>query len=282
MNLSIEGEYVGIPESEYRKSEGVSQSELKEFGNAASPLHYRSQKPKEATSDMEFGSVCHFAILQPELLSSSIYLRPETYPAKDKKTGAVEQKDWHGASDWCKDWIENHSDKPVLKTQDLERVQKIARRIHYIPEVASALKNGQKEVCHVKRDMETGLLLKCRVDLQAVDKEGKIWLFDFKKVQSGCATEREFGKACMDYGYFIQASYYLNITGADRFVFVPFDDDEPFDARLFEPGPDELNYGYRKWRSLLDAYAKCKKEDLWPGYPSGIKTLNGPKWMGEQ
>ena len=124
------------------------------------------------------------------------------------------------------------------------RVNKIADRIRFIPEISAALKSGQKEVSFLKRDPETGLMVKCRADLVAVDASGLTWIFDFKKVQSGEASERAFQKSCADYGYFIQASYYLNITGASRFVFVAFDDDEPFDACMYEPDNDALAAGY--------------------------------------
>lgn len=277
-DLLSEGSYSNVPEPEYRAADAVSQSELKEFGNAATPLHFKSKKPKEATPDMEFGTVCHTAILQPEFLSSSFYEKPEQYLHEDKKGGST-WKSWNGNAEVCKDWLSTHSDKPILTSEKVKSVHKIAERIRFIPEVSAALKAGQKELTHIKRDLETGLLLKCRVDLQCVDADGKIWIFDFKKVQSGCATEKEFADSCANYGYFIQASYYLNITGADRFIFVPFDDAEPFDACLFEPGSDELALGYRQWRKLLNDYAKCKKEDLWPGYPTGIRNLNMPKWM---
>lgn len=279
-DLIQEGSYSNVPEPIYRAADAVSQSELKEFGNAASPLHFKARKPKEPTPDMEFGVVSHTAILQPELLASSYYERPDEYLHKEKN-GEVTKKKWNGNADVCKKWLEERTDLPILTSEKVKAVTKIAERIRFIPEVSAALKTGQKELSHIKRDLETGLLLKCRVDLQAVDADGKIWIFDFKKVQSGCATEREFAKSCANYGYFIQASYYLNITGADRFIFVPFDDDEPYDACLFEPGPDELSLGYRQWRKLLNDYAKCKKEDLWPGYPSGIRNLNMPKWMEE-
>jgi hypothetical protein len=108
--------------------------------------------------------------------------------------------------------------------------------------------------------------------------DGSTWIFDPKKVQSGEANERDFGKSCATYGYHIQSASYLEITGASKFVFVPFDDESPFDACQFELDADALRLGYREWRRLLLSYSKCVKEDHWPGYASGVRKIALPKW----
>lgn len=278
--MNEEGVYPGVPEEAYRSSEGISQSELKEFGSAATPLHFKTRKPKEATPDMEFGTVCHAAILQPELLHLAYHLQPKEYEAEEKGKKVI--KPWHNGATVCKDWIKAHSDRPVMTEAQMVRVNKIAERIRYIPEFKGALDIGQREVAFVKRDEQTGLLLKCRCDLVATDTAGVTWIFDLKKVQRGCATHSEFSQSAGNYGYFIQASFYLHVTGATRFIFVPFDDDDPFDACLFEPSHESLNLGYQQWRKMLDSYAQCLKEDLWNGYKSGIQRLEAPKWLKAQ
>jgi len=278
--MTEEGVYPGVSEEIYRASPGISQSELKAFGEEATPLHFKSRKPKEATEDMEFGTVCHAAILQPELLHLAYYLQPKEYVAEVK--GKMVNKPWHGGAEVCKEWVKTHSDRPVMTEEQMVRVNKIAERIRYIPEFRGALDIGQREVAFMKRDPETGLMLKCRCDLVAVDTSGITWIFDLKKVQRGCATHSEFSQSSGNYGYFIQASFYKFVTGATRFIFVPFDDSDPFDACLFEPDAESLEIGFKQWRKLLTSYAQCLKEDLYPGYPSGIQSLSVPKWLKSQ
>jgi hypothetical protein len=275
--LESEGAYTDIPEEIYRAAAGISQSELKEFGDAASPLHFKTRKPKEATEDMEFGTVCHTAILEPANLPYAYHLQPKEYEGEEK--GKKVMKPWSNAANVCKEWNKTHANRPVLDAEQIMRVNKIADRIRYIPEFKAALDIGQKEVAFLKRDPVTGLMLKCRCDLVANDTSGITWIFDLKKVQRGCATHEEFSKSSGNYGYFIQASFYQFVTGASRFIFVPFDDSDPFDACLFEPDAESLEIGYQQWRKLLTSYAQCVKEDLWPGYPSGIQPLSVPKWM---
>ena len=269
-----EGIYLNLPMEDYRKAEGVSQSELKEFGRAATPLHFRHRKKKEPTPDMEFGTVCHAAILQPELLESAYHLKPETYP--DEKGN---QKPWMGQANWCKQWLKDHSDRPVMTKADMVRVAAIATNARKLEMFSAALENGQTEVSFFKRDDETGLMLKARCDLLAETADGSTWIFDPKKVQSGEANQEDFGRQAYNLGYLIQAASYLEITGASKFVFVPFDDEAPYAACLWEPDSDAIAFGYREWRRLLREYNQCVRSDAWPGYPIGIGKLKLPSFV---
>jgi len=273
-----EGVFTDLPAEIYHSANAVSKSLLWEFHEASTPLHFKHRKKKEATADMEFGTVAHCAILQPDLLHAAYHLRPETYEAEIR--GKLVTKPWHGSSDTCKVWIASHQDRPVMTQEQLNKLPMIRERMLALPEFGSALKTGQTEVSFFKRDEETGLMLKCRCDLVANTTDNQTWIFDPKKVQPGEANERDFGKSCATFGYHVQMMSYLAITGASRFVFVPFDDSEPFDACQFELDQDAQNAGYQEWRRLLLAYAKCVKEDRWPGYLSGVRKIALPKWAG--
>jgi len=275
-----EGIHLNLTEKEYRDDPAISQSQLKAFGEAATPLHYQAALKaggKKQTDDMAFGTVCHAAVLTPERFADSYYLQPEEYEAEVR--GKKVMKPWHGGADACKDWLACHADKPVMTGDDLIRVSKIRERLLKLQPFASALEHGQKEVAFFKRDEETGLMLKCRVDLIATANDGTTMLWDLKKVQSGEATHDAFSKQCLNFGYGIQAASYLNITGASRFIFVPFDDDNPFDAIQYEPDSEMLAHGYREWRRLLNAYALCLASDEWPGYSPSINPLKLPGFV---
>jgi len=57
-----EGVYPDIDESTYRAAEGISKSMLWEFGEYATPLHWKARKPKVSTPDMDFGCVVWSAV----------------------------------------------------------------------------------------------------------------------------------------------------------------------------------------------------------------------------
>jgi hypothetical protein len=187
-------------------------------------------------------------------------------------------KPWNGNADWCKQWLKDHDDRPVMTQDQLDKLPKIVDRLKALPEFGSALKHGQTEASFFKRDEETGLMLKCRCDLMATTTGGEQWIFDPKKVQSGEANKSSFEKQAFNLGYQVQCASYLDITGASRFVFVPFDDDEPFDACQWEGDADFRQAGYLEWRRLLLAYAKCLKEYHWPGYHHGVARMTLPNF----
>lgn len=276
-NNPKEGIYTDLPAEIYHSSNAVSKSLLWEFHESATPRHFKNQKPKAATADMEFGTVAHCAILQPEKLHETYYLRPDQYEAEVR--GKPTMKPWHGGADWCKNWLSAHDDRPVMTQEQLNKLPRIRERMLALPEFGAMLKAGQTEVSFFKRDEETGLMLKCRCDLIASTANGDTWIADPKKVQPGEAAEKVFSKACWNYGYHVQMSSYLSITGASRFIFVPFDDSEPFDAIQYDPDRDFFNEGYKEWRRLLLAYSKCLKEDNWPGYSSGVSPLSLPEFV---
>jgi hypothetical protein len=281
-----EGVWLNLPAEVYHRAPGVSQSTLKEFGEYASPLHYKARKKKVATADMEFGTICHTAVLEPGNLDKAYYIQPEKYPAVIKgKKGEPDStiaKDWHNGADWCKDWVREHDDRPIIDKEREADIPIIVKRVSALPEFGSALKHGQREVSFFKLDEATGLLLKCRVDVWAVqsdgDYDGVKWIFDLKKVQSGGASREEFSRSIADFGYHIQAASYMHITGAAHFVFVPFDDAEPFDACQWEIEQADLDAGAFEYRRLLNEFAVCLKSDLWTGYRGGIDKIGLPAY----
>ncbi len=267
---------LNLPEKDYRAHKAISQSVLKSFGESATPLHFKATPEKQATPDMEFGSAAHCAILEPHLYHQKVVTRPAEYP--DDKGNL---KPWNGNSTWCITWLNNAKAKGliVLSRDQASKIPKIVERLNKIELVREALKHGQKEVSWFAQDDETGLELKCRTDLVAMDSKQAQWLLDLKKSRVGFANAKDFGEEVQNRGYDIQAASYLAISGASKFIFVVFDDDAPFDASLIELTDRELELGYRKWRKLLTDYAQCVKSGDWPGYPQGIQKSQPPKWI---
>ena len=269
-----EGIFLDLPAETYHKAPGISQSTLKRLGDAASPAHFKALGPVVPTEDMKLGTVCHCAILEPERLGSEFWERPETYP--DSKTG--KPKPWHGGADWCKEWLAAHADRIVLTHEHVSRIKPIVDRVTALEPFGAALRAGRTEVSWFKRDEVTGCLLKCRCDLVEEGAHDTIRIWDLKKVQVGGAAHDDFQDSIRKLGYHIQAASYIEITGAEQFVFVPFDDDTPFDAAQWELNEDQLRLGRLEYRRLLNLFAECTATNNWPGYPAGIKSMDLSKW----
>ncbi len=265
----------GVAADCYHALPCVSQSLLKEFGEQPTPAHFQARAPRVATAAMQLGTVLHSLVLEPANLASH-YRRPDTYEAEVKGKPVV--KPWHGGADWCKDWLATHSDRPVITGEEETALGMMRSAVMALPVFAGLLAIGQAERSWFKRDADTGLLLKCRTDLIATDAAQATWICDLKKVRRGGASETEFAKTCVDFGYHVQAAYYLDLTGATRFLFCAVEDEAPFAANLIELDAEAIALGRVTYRRHLSAYAACVAAGQWPGYTPGIKRVNLPAW----
>lgn len=270
---NTEGVFFDLPEDIYRKAPGLSQSELKEFINSPTPAHFAARKPKEPTEEMEFGTVFHAYTLTPELFPTSLYVKPTHYP--DEKAG---MKPWNGNSTWCKNWLETHSDRPLMTQEKIDKLPKMLSSLNRHTAFKESLARGQKEVAHFKKDPATGILVKCRTDLIVMDSAEKTWLWDIKVAQRGGASDEEFYRTCVNFGYDIQAAAYLYITQASKFVFAVIEKEEPFESRCVVLPSEMLVCGLRKYEDAIRRYSECVAKNSWPGYTVGIETLTPPSW----
>lgn len=268
----------GISAEDYHAFPAVSQSLLKDFAGQPSPAHFQARAPREATEAMQLGTIFHTLTLEPEHAATAYHLRPAEYPDAKKDGDKPTMKPWHGAATWCKNWLASHADRPVITTEDEAAIFKMLLAVRELQVMRGLLEIGTPETSWFKLDEETGQVLKGRTDLVASDAANVTWLADLKKVRRGGASETEFAKTCVDYGYHVQAAFYLDLTGASRFLFCAVEDEAPFAANLIELDSEAIALGRRTYRNTLNAYAACVRTGEWPGYPPGIKRVNLPPW----
>lgn len=266
-----------MPASDYHALPYVSQSLLKDFADRATPAHFKARKPKEPTDAMQLGTVLHSLILEPAN-AAAYHLRPGEYPDAKKDGDKPVMKPWHGAAAWCKDWLKRHIDRPVITAEEQASLLAMRESVLSLPVFAGLIEIGTPELSWFRRDGETSLVLKCRTDLIATDATEVTWICDLKKVRRGGASETEFAKTCVEFGYHIQAAFYLDLTGASRFVFCAVEDEPPYAANLIELDAEAVALGRSTYRRALQAYAACVASGEWPGYAPGIKRVNLPAW----
>lgn len=262
-----------LPAAEYRARNGVSQSTLKRFGRAPSPAHFRAEEPTEPTPAMQLGTVLHSLVLEPKTAASAFVVRPDTY--RDAK-GAT--KPWHSGADACKQWLKDNAGKPIISGEELRAVQAMRDSVMSLPAARGLLHIGDAEVAFFSIDEATGLHIKGRVDCIATDATGETWLLDIKTTRAGCAKPEEFAKVAYDMGYHVQAAFYLDLTGASRFLFAAVESEPPYAASLIELDAAAIALGRDTYRRWLNAYAKCVSANVWPAYASGIQLTSLPKW----
>lgn len=128
------------------------------YGSALNP----SRAEREHTAELDFGSALHALVLEGEdTYQRKVRIRPEEYP--DRKTG--EMKPWHGAAQFCKDWVEVNSGPGILiLTEDVDRrVRHMADLILNHPELGAPMRGGLSEVT-VFWTTTDGIKLRARFD----------------------------------------------------------------------------------------------------------------------
>ena len=201
-----------LPDTIYHGAIGVSCSKLKLFIEC--PQKYKAKYvdcviPDTEKAYFDMGKAIHTVVLEPHLFASSYICQPETIKRRAGKdwTAFKEAADANNQIILTKvQW----DDMPILR-QSLESNS-----------TAKALSTGGiSERSIFKRDIETGLLIKCRPDYQIDDL-----IIDLKSSKS--ANPRFFGADAKKLGYHIQDALYTDVSGANEFAFFVVESSCPF------------------------------------------------------
>ncbi len=259
---------------EYVKSDGVNQSKLKWM--ARSPAHFKhALSVKEPpTKEQKIGHIFHTAVLEPHLLEKSYYLRPDTYP------GPTKALKWSGNSNFCKDWLADHSDREVITCDQQEMILSMRASVMEHPSARRALEAGKTEYSLFAKDPETGIGLKCRPDRLSGNT-----IPDLKSTID--ASPEGFAKQVAKHGYDVQAAFYLdmaNLCGLDKkyFIFIAVEKEEPYAVGVYQLDEASIECGRSKYRRWLNTAAMCYDTGEWPAYDSAIQVLTLPQWSLRQ
>lgn len=222
--------------TEYVLNESLNYSTVKAL--LENPYRYaRVGLPSLKSDALDFGSYLHAVVLNQPL--NGFYLSEvDKLDLRTKEGKAVKAElDEKGLVFISKEW------------------QDIAKDICEIHSglFADWLKNGEAEASRYAEI--DGIKCKCRCDYIANDNSV---IYDLKFVKD--ASANEFSKMVANFKYYIQAAFYLRVTGAKRFIFIAIEKDAPYIAGLYELTPetlafgnDKINQAFEIWRNL-DVY----------------------------
>lgn len=292
-----EGTFYTVPDADYRKAPGVSNSMLKHIApngeNPGSPAHFKRalSEPSPDTDAMFFGRMVHSRILTPDCALPQVELIPETYPApencdavKKKKCQPGDPLPWHGASKFCKDWLAEREAKgirPVTK-QEMDNMDGVVNAVTKHPVAMMALKEGRPEVSLFKRHWITedrSILCKARLDW--VPKAPT--LVDIKTCMD--ARKDAFSKEMWKRRYYVQFAYYLDLWNAlnpqepkEHFAVIAVEKFAPFAVSIFNVDPKALQAGRGEYRDNLALLSTCMELDDWPAYSPDPQTIDLPAY----
>jgi exodeoxyribonuclease VIII len=257
MGEELTGLHYGLSYERYRAAKGVSQSKLKKMLKA--PAAAKVYTPQ--TAAQREGTIAHDLILEPDKFAER-YVKA---PCNDARLKAY------------KDCVAANPDKEIVKSDLWDHLHAMRDAVYAHPEARALLENSDKEVSAFW-EYPSGLIGKGRSDIVAGDG---IIISDLKSCQD--ASMAQFAKDCANYAYHIQAEYYMQGfqqcgLPAEHFLFLAVEKNPPYMVGLYELPGEALAQAAEKLTYALDLYWECLQNDEWPGLPTGIHTLEWPRW----
>lgn len=253
----------------YRAMEGLSASDIKAL--LANPYKFKQGIKRPASTAQNLGSAIHSLILEP-----ANFERDFIVADFDRRTKAGKEQAEQAEA----------SGKILLKPSEFETAQNVAnsfKESDFYKE--NFIKDfGEAETSYFDTIMPNGfnapVKVKCRPDYFNLSKN---IIIDLKTTSSeNGANANEFLKAVANYGYYIQAQWYLNITDAKRFLFVALETSEPYCFGVYELDHSFLDLAKEKIGKALSIYKNLSlynKEYKSDFIDSEAQLLTAPAWL---
>lgn len=260
---------VDIAEAEYHARPELSSTEARRLLDNPAKYRWRKQVGEEHRDTFDFGHAVHGLVL-------GVGREVEVIPFDDfRKQAAQQQRDEAYAAGRI----------PLLRDR-WAVAQDMANAVHAHPVARMLLDpdRGPVEQSAFWTDPVTGVECRCRFDkLPAFDTPGRFIAVDFKTAVA--ADVVSFGKSAADYGYVMQAPWYLDAVHVllDRddaaFVFVVQEKEPPYLVNVIELDPLAMAIGAERNRRAREVYAECVAADRWPGFGDEVQTASLPRWF---
>lgn len=262
---------IDMPHEEYLSAEGVSRSGLMEF--LRSPQHYwykylSGMAERESTTALDMGTAFHTLLLEPALFEKKVLVWSGA--PRNTKEGKAEYAEA----------VQSAAGRVVIKQADFEALKNMAASILAQPVAKKIIvESGHIEASLFYSDEATGALAKARPDYWR--KDGIV--VDLKTTND--ASEEEFQKSIVNYGYDIQAFMQMEavyrVTGErpSNFVFIVVEKEPPYACAFYTADDTLLRCGEYRYNNLMAKYAECKQRNIWPGYGSLIRPISVPSWF---
>lgn len=216
---------------QYHANTSISASGLK-YISKYSIYHFLNQLPRE-TASMAFGTAVHTALLEGETFYDIYYALPEIGDLRKKEN--KELKKIHE---------EKSEGKICLSFQDHERIKKIVENFKK-NKLAQHYCKGEIELSHYLKH-ET---IDVRVRPDVINHVSG-FICDVKTCQD--ASPQAFRRDIYKYNYDLQAAFYMDMLGADKFKFVVCEVNHPYTVVVHTLDDDFIELGRQKWKNAFE------------------------------
>lgn len=265
-------------------------SQALKIGYQVSPKHMRAVLDghfgTDDSGDRRFGRAEHCRVLEPARYRERFLIaEPCQAPIKTgQRAGSpcgCTSSHYDAAADawYCGTHKPATAQTPTdyVSAADAERIERSVAEIFGHKVVRLLRQHGGREVSIVwERD---GLPCKARLDKLIRGAACPDTVVDLKKCQPCKATDYALQRSIRDYGWDIQAAWYVDgverLTGSrPLFAWIFVEDREPFDVRPVWASQAMLAVGKAKADRAWQTYLHCLQTGHWPGYCEDIEELN--------
>jgi hypothetical protein len=220
---------------------------------------------RPTTDALNFGTLCHYAILQGDLYREKFYVRPEGMKMTTKDGKA---------------WKEQHADKPDITFEDALHISGMVEAVRHHKFAARLLHNGQPEQSLFVYD-KLGTLRKSRLDSLTAGNA----LADVKTCRT--ASMEAFERVVAQRRYHVRAAFYLdncNLMNLDKsfYFFICVEKQPPYVVRCLQLNGDVIEFGRKVYASDLQTYRMCLNNDEWPAYSDSFEEVALPSYAMKQ
>lgn len=228
-----------------------------------SPFHYKFGESTDSKA-MKLGRAVHMLALESDLFQEKFQLY-----IPEKGTGSRAANDEAKAAATA-------AGITLLTEKQWDKALKMRDAIRNHPTAKALLEGALLEESIEWTDPETGCPCKARLDIQ-----GAGCVTDIKTAR--CASLKAFSKAVANYGYHMQAAWYLDAARAkgaqpSAFRFVVIESAAPFAIAVYTLADMAIELGRRTNASARRIYNDCTASGYWPGYPVESVEIDLPDW----
>lgn len=253
-----------MTEQEYRALKALNYSTLKHI--LRSPAHFKHarENPIEPTKAMQFGTLVHMRLLEPDKFKSQVVAEVIDRRTKvgKERAEAIESQGLY-----------------LISPEEKLRIDFIFDAVMNNPDARKYIEAGEREKAFTWTDQETNLLCKARPDFV---HSGEL-IIDIKTSKD--ASPGPFARTAASLYYHFQAAFYLDgvslATGRELkdFVFLVIEPEPPFGVALYCLDLQAIEAGRLLYRHALSLVKQCEEDGIYGAYPQGLKTLSLPSWV---
>lgn len=240
------------------------------------PYFYFKGTEKKSSVYQELGSAIHSLILEEENFDRDFLILDKDINLRTKEGRAKKEELEKEALEKNKIILSYEIYEKAIEVKDAFKTSKIYNELF--------IKNkGYKEASFFNEINNQAC--KCRPDYFLDDKNV---IIDLKTVNTlGGASRNLFLKSIINYKYYIQASFYLQITGAEKFYFLALETENPYMVGMYELDSESLKFGDIEIERALNILKdKDKfKDNVYKDYFNGnyiITELSLPSYLYNQ